>query len=28
VRVCAACEHQNEMQDAKCAQCGARLHPG
>ena len=28
VRVCAACEHQNEMQDAQCAQCGARLHPG
>lgn len=27
VRVCPACEKQNEMQDAKCAQCGAKLLP-
>jgi hypothetical protein len=27
VRVCPSCEHQNEMQDAKCAKCGGKLLP-
>lgn len=25
VRVCPSCEQQNEMQDAACAKCGAKL---
>jgi hypothetical protein len=27
VRVCPGCEHQNEMQDSKCAKCGGKLLP-